>query len=143
MINIIAGGKKNTGWCLEAITEYQKRLKKPYDITWHFLSEEKLANYLASWPFSGHDYVILLDERGQNISSPELSQKLEQAFNASKEVVFIIGGAYGVDQFTRDHADFIWSFSKLVFPHLLARVMTVEQIYRAQEISRGGKYHHL
>lgn len=142
MIKILAGGKKHTSWVSEAIAEYQKRLKKPYDIEWHFHDGEKLAKYLEKWPFTGRDFVILLDERGQNISSPELSQKLEQIFSSGRELTIIIGGAYGVDQAIRDQADFVWSFSKLVFPHMLARIMTTEQLYRAQEIARGGKYHH-
>ena len=58
------------------------------------------------------------------------------------EVVIIIGGAFGVSEEVRKRADFVWSFSKLVFPHMLMRVMMTEQIYRAQEILNGGKYHH-
>jgi 23S rRNA (pseudouridine1915-N3)-methyltransferase len=143
MIKIIAGGKKNSGWVAEACGEYEKRLKKPFDVAWICYDEEKLAKYLEKWPFSGRDFVILLDERGKNISSPELSDKLEQAFNSGREIILVIGGAYGVSEEVRKRADFVWSYSKLVFPHMLARVMAIEQIYRAQEISRGGKYHHL
>ncbi len=142
MIKIIAGGKKNTGWGAEACSEYEKRLRKPYDIEWDFLDEDKLEKYLAKWPFSGREYVILLDERGENISSVELSDRLSRNFNSGRAVVLVIGGAYGVSEEVRRRADFVWSFSKLVFPHRLARVMVTEQIYRAQEISRGGKYHH-
>jgi 23S rRNA (pseudouridine1915-N3)-methyltransferase len=57
-------------------------------------------------------------------------------------VAIIIGGAFGVTEEVRNRADFVWSFSKLVFPHMLMRVMMTEQIYRAQEIAHGGKYHH-
>lgn len=142
MIKIIAGGKKNSGWGAEACGEYEKRLKKPFDVVWYFYDEEKLDRYLAEWPFTGREYVILLDERGENISSPELSDRLSRAFNMGKEVILIIGGAYGVSEEVRRRVDFVWSFSRLVFPHRLARVMAIEQIYRAQEISRGGKYHH-
>lgn len=143
MIKIIAGGKKNSGWVAEACGEYEKRLKKPFNVVWSHYDEEKLAKFLEKWPFSGRDFVVLLDERGENISSPELADKLERAFNSGREIVLIIGGAYGVSEEVRKRADFVWSYSKLVFPHMLARVMAIEQIYRAQEISRGGKYHHL
>jgi len=143
MIKIIAGGKKNSGWVAEACGEYEKRLKKPFDVAWSHYDEEKLAKFLEKWPFSGRDFVVLLDERGKNISSPELADKLERAFNSGREIVLIIGGAYGVSEEVRKRAGFVWSYSKLVFPHMLARVMAIEQIYRAQEISRGGKYHHL
>lgn len=142
MIKIIAGGKKSAGWVLEAQQEYEKRLKKPFDIKWEIYEEEKLAKKLANWEFKSQELVILADERGTNISSVELSEKLVKAFNDSREVVVIIGGAFGVSEEVREKADFVWSFSRLVFPHMLMRVMMVEQIYRAQEIAHGGKYHH-
>ena len=142
MIKIIAGGKKSAGWVLEAQQEYEKRLKKPFDVRWEIYEEEKLAKKLANWEFKSKELVILADERGANISSVELSEKLVKAFNDSREVVVIIGGAFGVNEEVREKADFVWSFSRLVFPHMLMRVMMVEQIYRAQEIAHGGKYHH-
>ena len=142
MIRIIAGGKKNTDWVLEGVNEYEKRMRKPFDYTWTFMEEEKLSKYLESWPFSGREYVIVCDERGQNISSPEFSEKVTKAFSVGKEVVILIGGAYGFSDEVREKADFVWSFSKLVFPHRIARVMVAEQIYRASQIAINGPYHH-
>lgn len=142
MIKIIAGGKKNNGWALEACAEYEKRLKKPYDIVWQFMDEDKLARFLKNWPFDGRDYVICCDERGRNISSDEYSQSLEKMFLANKNVIILIGGAYGFEPEVREKADFVWGFSKLVFPHMLARVIAVEQIYRASQITSGKPYHH-
>jgi 23S rRNA (pseudouridine1915-N3)-methyltransferase len=142
MIKIVAGGKKSSGWVAEACAEYEKRLKKPFDIKWEIFEEDKLLKKLESWDFKSNEVVILADERGKNISSPELSSKLTNIFNSSKEAVIIIGGAFGVSEEVRNRADFVWSFSRLVFPHMLMRVMMTEQIYRAQEIANGGKYHH-
>lgn len=142
MIKIIAGGKKSSGWVLDAVNEYEKRLKKPFNISWEILDEDKLEKRLEKWDFKPNQVIILADERGKNISSPELSDKLTKIFNSSSEAVIIIGGAFGVSEEVRNKADFIWSFSRLVFPHMLMRIMMVEQIYRAQEISVGGKYHH-
>ena len=142
MIRIICGGKKNVSWVEEACTEYEKRLRKPFDLKWEFVEEEKLLKRLEDWPFSGHEFVVCCDERGENISSDEFSKRLGKEFINSKEVVILIGGAYGFSSDTRDRADFVWSFSKLVFPHMIARLIACEQIYRAQEISRGGHYHH-
>ena len=142
MIKIIAGGKKSSGWVLEACAEYEKRLKKPFDIKWEIFEEDKLAKKLEAWDFKPNEVVILADERGKNISSPELSDKLTKIFNSSSEAVIIIGGAFGVTEEVRNKADFVWSFSRLVFPHMLMRIMMTEQIYRAQEIAHGGKYHH-
>lgn len=142
MIRIIAGGKKNTDWVLEAVAEYEKRLRKPFDVSWNFLEEEKLERYLADWPFSGKDFVIVCDERGVNLSSPEFSEKLVSAFSGGRDVVILIGGAYGFSATIRERADLVWSFSRLVFPHRLCRVMVMEQIYRASQIAGGGPYHH-
>ena len=142
MIKIIAGGKKNSAWYGEACAEYEKRLRKPYSVEWQFMEEDKLLNYLAKWPFSGQDFVICCDERGKNISSDEYSALLSQAFVQSKNIIILIGGAYGFDDSIREKADFVWSFSKLVFPHALARVVVTEQIYRAAQIEAGSGYHH-
>jgi 23S rRNA (pseudouridine1915-N3)-methyltransferase len=142
MIRIIAGGRKNAGWVAEACAEYEKRLHRPYDIEWIYRPEEKLAKYLEKWPFDGREYVICCDERGQNISSPEYANVLERAFGAGKDILILIGGAYGFSPEVRDRADFVWSFSRLVYPHGIARVVCVEQIYRASQILAGGPYHH-
>lgn len=142
MIRIIAGGKKSVTWCAEACAEYEKRMRKPYDLSWTFMDESKLAKYLADWPFSGREFVICCDERGNNISSEEFATKLESATIAGKDIVILIGGAYGFDDSVREKADFVWSFSKLVFPHMIARLIVTEQIYRATQILTGGPYHH-
>lgn len=142
MIRIIAGGKKNVAWVAEACEEYEKRLKKPYEVSWQFMDEDKLNRFLSDWPFTGRDYVICCDERGTNISSDEFSQRLEKAFLMSREVIILVGGAYGFSPEVREKADFLWSFSKLVFPHLIARLIVTEQIYRASQIAIGGPYHH-
>ena len=142
MIKIIAGGKKNAGWVAEACAEYEKRLRKPFEVAWTYMPEEKLEKYLAEWPFDGHTYVICCDERGENISSPEFADKLEKAFGGGHDVVILIGGAYGFDSAVREKADFVWSFSRLVYPHGIARVVCTEQIYRASQILGGGPYHH-
>lgn len=142
MIRIIAGGKKNVSWVEEAIDEYEKRLRKPFDVKWQIMPEEKLDKIIKDWDFGPKEVVIVADERGKIISSPELSDKLNKIFNSGCSATIIIGGAYGLPEEARNKADFVWSFSNLVFPHMLMRIMMAEQIYRAQEISHGGKYHH-
>ena len=143
MIKIIAGGKKNAGWVLESCEEYEKRMRKPYNFEWVFMEEEKLAKWLSKWPFdSSREYVICCDERGKNISSPEYSEMISRVLAGGKDVVILIGGAYGFSPEVREKADFVWSFSRLVFPHMIARVMVAEQCYRAAEIAKGSHYHH-
>ena len=97
---------------------------------------------LEKWPFNSDDFVICCDERGKNISSGVFSAYLSEAFLDAREVIILIGGAYGLSDEVRQRADLVLSFSRLVFPHRLARVMMVEQIYRAQEIAKGSGYHH-
>lgn len=87
-----------------------------------------------------HDFVILLDERGRNLNSPELSRLILD--HTDQHIVIIIGGAYGVTETLHRRADIVWSLSRLVFPHQLVRLILAEQLYRAQEIARGGSYHH-
>ena len=142
MIKIICGGRKNVEWCREACAEYEKRLRKPYDVSWEFVEEEKFLKKLEEWPFSGREFVICCDERGENISSDEFSKRLEIAFLNGREIVILVGGAYGFNDTIREKANFVWSFSKLVFPHMIARLIVCEQIYRASQIAIGGPYHH-
>ena len=142
MIKIIAGGRKHLDWVNQAVFEYEKRLRKPFNIVWELVEEEKLGSMLERWPFTSQQFVVVLDERGKLLTSPEISEILSKQFVNSREAVLIIGGAFGVSEEVRARADLVWSFSKLVFPHQLMRVMLVEQIYRAGEIATGGKYHH-
>ncbi len=66
MIKIIAGGKKNAGWVLEACAEYEKRLRKPFDVVWNFMPEDKLDKYLSEWPFTGREFIVILKHLGLN-----------------------------------------------------------------------------
>lgn len=148
-MRIVAIGKKHESWITEGLNRYQKRLRGAFSVEWILLPYSSKNNHLARQAeseailqrISQQDYVILLDERGSGLSSVELSQKL-QTVSSRQQIVFVIGGAYGVSQQLMERADFVWSLSKLVFPHMLVRLLLIEQIYRSQEISRGGPYHH-
>ena len=149
-MRIIAIGKKHEKWVSSGIELFEKRLKKPFDLKWDILPhsnfaeekarEEETQRILAK--IKPSDFVILLDERGKNISSLELAKMLSNGFVNSQNFVIIIGGAFGVADELLQRANFVWSLSKLVFPHQIVRLILVEQVYRAQEISSGGKYHH-
>ena len=141
VIKIIAGGKKHASWLAEACAEYEKRLRKPWVIEWQFVDEEKIDERVAR--LKPDDFMVLLDENGQILSSPDLCQKLKAPLEAGRDVVIVIGGAFG--HFSPDilsRANVIWSLSKLVFPHQICRLIVTEQIYRAQEIYLGHAYHH-
>ena len=86
--------------------------------------------------------VIVLDERGENMSSPELASKIESwILNGCSELCFLIGGADGHLPSTRQKADLILSFGKLTLPHFLMRAVLSEQIYRIQTIINHHPYH--
>lgn len=150
-IRVLAIGKKHESWVSEGIERYEKRMKKPFDIKWQLLPHsaregdaartEESERILAK--VDARDFLVLLDERGKNIDSPALAKTLQRPFDTSRNITVVIGGAYGVDASVHSRADFTWSLSKLVFPHQLVRLILTEQLYRAQEISGGGKYHHV
>lgn len=86
--------------------------------------------------------LCCMDERGKVISSPDFSTKLAQwRDGGAQDVAFVIGGADGIDPALRAQADFALSFGKMVWPHMLARVMLTEQLYRAASILAGSPYH--
>ncbi len=86
--------------------------------------------------------LCVLDERGKALTSPEFANKLERwRDDGTANLAFLIGGADGVHPDLRTEADFQLSFGKMVWPHLLVRVMLAEQIYRAATILAGGPYH--
>ncbi|GAB4385549.1 23S rRNA (pseudouridine(1915)-N(3))-methyltransferase RlmH [Albidovulum sp.] len=87
-------------------------------------------------------HVIALDERGRCLSSPEFAGLLARQRDAGRaDAAFVIGGADGLDPSLRAEADFTLSFGPMVWPHMLARVMLCEQIYRAVSILAGSPYH--
>lgn len=150
MITVIAVGKGHEASLRDAIVRYEKRLKKPFDVQWILLphsihsgikaAQDEAERIEKRIPFDA--YVVLLDERGQNIDSPALAVKIDKALSDAKKIVFVIGGAYGVSEEFRYSANFVWSLSRLVFPHQMVRLMLTEQLYRAQSIIRGEPYHH-
>lgn len=149
-LSIVAVGKKHESWVQEGIERYQSRLKKPYTLEWVLLPHSALADDRAREEESerilarlkSQDFVVLLDERGDELDSPQVSRLLDAAFTAGRQVVVIIGGAYGVDDRVHQRADVVWSLSPLVFPHQLVRLILAEQLYRAQQIAAGHPYHH-
>ncbi|WP_297773699.1 23S rRNA (pseudouridine(1915)-N(3))-methyltransferase RlmH [uncultured Roseovarius sp.] len=86
--------------------------------------------------------IVVLDERGTLMSSPDFSDRLAGWRDAGRgDVAFVLGGADGIAPGLRAQADFSLSFGKMVWPHMLARVMLSEQLYRAASILAGSPYH--
>jgi len=86
--------------------------------------------------------ICCLDERGKVMSSPDFADQLAGwRDNGRQDVAFVIGGADGIDPALRERADALLSFGKMVWPHMLVRVMLSEQLYRAASILSGAPYH--
>jgi len=154
-IQLWSVGKSHDPYVKEGIEDFSKRINKYFTTEWTIISPPKNAAALSekdlkkaeavllSAQLQKDDYLILLDERGRTVTSPELAQFIQQRANeSSKKLIFLIGGAFGVDESIAKRADFTWSLSKLVFPHMLVRLILAEQIYRACSILRNEKYHH-
>ncbi len=100
------------------------------------MEEEYLLKHIGN-----NDFVILLDEKGEEYSSRKFAQSLNAKLISEANVVFVIGGAFGFSNNIRQRANSFWSLSKLTFPHHLVRTIFLEQLYRAFTILNGGHYH--
>lgn len=144
-ITAISIGKKHKPDLAEAIAEYEKRLAGFCEFSWKIIPaagvEGESAAILRS--IKDTDVVVLLDERGKLFSNQQLASYIEKSQNDSvKQVVIIIGGAYGVSNEVASRANIILAFSTLVFPHQIVRLLLVEQLYRTYSLLSGGRYHH-
>jgi len=151
-IRIIVLGKDKDLWLTEAIREYLKRLK-PFarieflqipDISIKQTGSQDLVIQKESAAImnkiDADDYVILLDEQGMEKSSLEFSRFLTN-LSGKQRVVFVIGGVYGTSDELKAKAHSCLSLSQLTFTHRMARLILIEQIYRAMMISSGRRYH--
>ena len=150
MIKIICVGKIKEKFFKEAIEEYKKRLSKytkiniieVEDIN---LNNEELIKQKESELILKHidkkDYIITLEIEGKQLTSIELSKKIEELETTNPNITFIIGGSYGLSKEIKELSNFKLSFSKLTFPHQLFRVILLEQIYRAYKIKNNETYH--
>ncbi len=133
-VKIIAVGKHKESWLQEALAEYEKRLKNRLHIEWILVEEESLLP-LAS-KYSSH--LIALDLLGESLNSEAFSEKW---FRFGQRAVFIIGGPQGLSPEILQKAIWHWSLSPLTFTNQMARLIVVEQLYRALEIEKGSPYH--
>lgn len=124
------------------ISEYLNRIKHYIKIDW---IEEKIKNSDKNIEkhLKKNYYLVLLDEQGKMLSSKEFAFFIEKKlFFKSKDILFVIGGAYGYNKELLSKADFILSLSKMTFTHQMVRLFFIEQLYRAFTIIKAEKYHH-
>lgn len=152
-LKIIQFGKNKDTWLNEAIAEYQKRLQSFCRLEIIELQDESLkhnANPLQVMEKEAknclqrlcpEDYVVVLDERGNQKTSVEFSAFLTNILDI-RSVVFIIGGVFGTSEALRTRADLTLSLSAMTFTHRFARLILIEQIYRAMMIKANRSYHY-
>lgn len=142
---IISPGKGHDGTVEEGIAQYEKRLSRRFAIEWLFPSAgtKETERDAILKALKKDDYVVLLDERGKDTDTPAFAALLDRRIQeGTKRIVFVIGGAYGVEEGVKERANATLRLSSLVFPHMLVRLILIEQLYRAHSILEGGKYHH-
>lgn len=150
MITIICVGKIKEKYLTDAIKEYSKRISKysklniieVSDIDKGSISEviNKEGNDILKH-IKDRDYVITMEIEGNKLSSIELAKKIDNVFNNYSNIVFVIGGSYGLNDSIKSRSNYALSFSDLTFPHQLFRVMLLEQIYRVFKINNNETYH--
>lgn len=144
-ILVISPGKQHDSSLKDAIAEYETRVRTSLPIEWAFPSAgtKDTEGISILKAIKNDDVVVLLDEQGKDIDSPGLAKLLDEGLvQGAKRIVFVIGGAFGVSQTVRERANYTFRLSALVFPHMLVRLILMEQLYRAWSIRSGGKYHH-
>lgn len=148
-------GKTDESYLKEALAVYEKRLGRylsfemkelptPKGNTSPTEQKRKEASLILTHPdVNSADFIVLLDEKGTEMTSPEFSIFVQKQFNKGiKKMVFLTGGAYGFAEGVYEKGNAKIALSKLTFSHQMVRVFFIEQLYRAMTILKGEKYHH-
>ena len=148
-------GKPHDGLLRGAIENFTERVSRYCDIEWKIIPPPKNAGKLNEKDLKKkeaeavlsvldkNDWLVALDEGGKEFTSEGLAGFIETRKNDSiKHLVFVIGGAYGLEDSVLKRSNHKWSLSKLTFPHQLVRLMLIEQLYRTFTILNNEKYHH-
>lgn len=152
---LLSIGKQHEKYIQPGIEDFTRRLEHYFPVEWKLLAParqsanspeaelKRAEGKMVLETIRKEDWLVVLDERGKSLSSPALAELIRLRANESvKNLVFLIGGAYGLDDAVLQRANFKWSLSALTFPHQLVRLILAEQVYRACTILRNEKYHH-
>ncbi|CUH84469.1 23S rRNA (pseudouridine(1915)-N(3))-methyltransferase RlmH [Thalassovita mediterranea] len=152
-VHICAVGRLRTGPEKALVDDYTQRFDRTGrahglgPLTFHEVEDKKGGGMAAEAALLDRAIpkgalLCVMDERGKLLSSPQFSDKLgEWRDNGRQDLAIIIGGADGIDPSLRARADFAISLGKMVWPHMMVRVMLAEQLYRAASIQAGSPYH--
>jgi 23S rRNA (pseudouridine1915-N3)-methyltransferase len=148
-------GKNNESYVKAGVEDFTKRISNYYPVQWTIIPMPKNSGMMNELDLkkkegemilsflSKDDCLVALDEKGKQLSSEGLAEFIQKRANEStRNLVFLIGGAFGLDDAVLKRANYKWSLSNLVFPHQLVRLILAEQVYRACSINRNEKYHH-
>ena len=153
-ITLLTVGKTDIGWVREGLETYVARLRHYVPVELHEIPELKNVSSLTQAQIKEKegerilavvkpaDTVLLLDEAGKEYRSVEFAREIERRLSAGKNLVFVIGGAYGFSDAVYRRGDGKVSLSKMTFSHQMVRAVFAEQLYRAFTILRGEPYHH-
>lgn len=152
-INVVCIGSIKEKYFNDAIAEYLKRLSKFYQMEIIELKEEKMPKNYSQTDIENvktkeslamekvlKGYVIALDERGEELNSVKMSEKLSKIMLSNSTISFVIGGSWGLSEDIKKKANMLLSFSKFTFPHQLMRVVLLEQLYRQTTILNNIPY---
>ena len=152
-IRLLAVGDRQPSWVDEAFGIYKERLPREWQFSIDIIPTVRrnkgdksrkaveAEGGLILGRLKSTEQVVLLDERGKQLSSKGLAGKLADWQNDGRDLCFVIGGPDGVPAVCRQRAGFTWSLSQLTLPHGLARVLFAEQMYRAHSLQTGHPYH--
>lgn len=151
-LRIISVGHKMPSWVEIACTEYIKRMPRELAVEIIEIKPDKRADGKNSavvqeaeakriLEATGKDFLIACDERGQEVTTLLLAEKIQFWQNLGRDVSIVVGGADGLHVKLKQQADWLWALSKLTLPHAFVRVLLCEQLYRAYSVNQGHPYH--
>lgn len=151
-LRILSVGHKMPDWVETACSEYLKRMPREASVEIVEIKPDKRASGKNAevvqeaeakriLEAAGKDYLIALDERGQEVTTVQLAARMETWLTSGRDIALVIGGADGLHASVKSRADWLWGLSKLTLPHGMVRVLLAEQLYRAWTVIQHHPYH--
>jgi 23S rRNA (pseudouridine1915-N3)-methyltransferase len=151
-LRIISVGHKMPAWVETACADYIKRMPRELSTEIIEIKPDKRADGKNSavvqeaeakriLDAAGKDFLVACDERGQEVTTLQLAEKMQSWQALGRDVSIVVGGADGLHPQLKQQADWLWSLSKLTLPHAFVRVLLTEQLYRAHTVIQHHPYH--
>lgn len=151
-LRVLSVAHKMPAWVETACDDFTKRMPRELTVEIIDIKPEKRAAGNSTENIqlieakrileaAGKDYLVACDERGQEVTTLQLADKLTSWQGLGRDVSIVIGGADGLHDTLKKRADWLWGLSKLTLPHAFVRVLLAEQLYRAHSVIQGHPYH--